>query len=191
MMLTNVLRLLGAVKTHKEKRGIFCRPAFVLLPLSPNHGVFGGDGLYAESKIALEALINKWSSEGWSDYLCLAGAVIGWTRSTGLMADNDIVAADLEARHDIRTFSQDEMAANLTALFHPRMVEYAQRDPIWADFSGGFGAVPDLKGVVAKVRGDVMAEATRRRRIAKEERLDAQASLFYLPFHVVRILLTI
>jgi fatty acid synthase subunit beta len=177
MMLTNVLRLLGAVKIQKEKRGIFCRPAFVLLPLSPNHGVFGGDGLYAESKIALETLMNKWHSEGWSDYLCLAGAVIGWTRSTGLMSENDIVAQSLESRHDIRTFSQDEMAANLTALFHPRMIETAQRDPIWADFSGGFGAVPDLKEVVARVRADVMSEAARRRRIAKEERLDSLASV--------------
>ena len=27
------------------------RPAFCLLPCSPNHGVFGNDGLYAESKL--------------------------------------------------------------------------------------------------------------------------------------------
>lgn len=31
----------------------------------PYAGVFGGDGLYAESKIALEVLFNKWHSEGW------------------------------------------------------------------------------------------------------------------------------
>jgi 3-oxoacyl-ACP reductase-like protein len=40
------------------------RPAHVILPLSPNHGIFGYDGLYAESKLGLEALVNKWKSEG-------------------------------------------------------------------------------------------------------------------------------
>ena len=34
----------------------------VLLPLSPNHGIFGGDGLYAEAK-APEVLLNKCQSE--------------------------------------------------------------------------------------------------------------------------------
>ena len=51
VMLTNLLRLLGAVKTKKHALGYDTRPAEVVLPLSPNHGVFGGDGLYAESKI--------------------------------------------------------------------------------------------------------------------------------------------
>ena len=45
LMLTNVVRLLGAVKNAKQERGITNRPAFTLLPCSPNHGVFGNDGL--------------------------------------------------------------------------------------------------------------------------------------------------
>jgi fatty acid synthase subunit alpha len=65
MMLTNVTRLMGAVKSKKQSRGYDTRPSMVILPLSPNHGVFGGDGLYAESKIALEVLFNKWHSESW------------------------------------------------------------------------------------------------------------------------------
>ena len=44
---------------------------------------------YAESKLGLEALCHKWGSEGWGDYVSIAGAVIGWTRGTGLMADNN------------------------------------------------------------------------------------------------------
>jgi len=68
MMLTNVLRLLGAIKTQKAARGFDTRPAHVLLPLSPNHGVFGGDGLYAESKLGLETLFNRWHSESWGRY---------------------------------------------------------------------------------------------------------------------------
>jgi fatty acid synthase subunit alpha len=80
-MLTNVTRLLGAVKNAKQERGIVNRPAFTLLPCSPNHGVFGNDGLYAESKLGCESLVNKWSSEGWQPYLSIAACVIGWTRS--------------------------------------------------------------------------------------------------------------
>lgn len=77
MMLTNVLRLLGAIAKAKEKRGIITRPAQVILPLSPNHGAFGYDGLYGESKAALETLFQKWHSEAWQDYLTIVGAVIG------------------------------------------------------------------------------------------------------------------
>ncbi len=77
IMLVNLLRLLGAVKTKKAGRQIITRPTQVVLPLSPNHGLFGNDGLYSESKISLETLFNRWSSESWGEYLCLVGAVIG------------------------------------------------------------------------------------------------------------------
>lgn len=49
IMLTNLLRLLGCIKTQKQERGFETRPAQVILPLSPNHGTFGNDGLYSES----------------------------------------------------------------------------------------------------------------------------------------------
>ena len=136
IMLTNVVRLLGAVREEKRRRGIETRPAHVLLPLSPNHGVFGNDGLYAESKIALESLCNKWKSEAWGDYLTLAGAVIGWTRGTGLMSANNSVAPGVEAL-GCRTFSTAEMAFNLVSLLHPRMCVLSQSAPLWADFGGG------------------------------------------------------
>ena len=77
IMLVNLLRLLGAVKIKKASRHFVTRPTQVILPLSPNHGLFGNDGLYSESKISLETLFNRWSSESWGEYLCLAGAVIG------------------------------------------------------------------------------------------------------------------
>ena len=44
-MLTNVLRLVGHVVDAKRKAGRTRNPALALLPLSPNPGVFGGDGL--------------------------------------------------------------------------------------------------------------------------------------------------
>ena len=77
-MLVNLLRLLGAVKIKKASRHFVTRPTQVILPLSPNHGLFGNDGLYSESKISLETLFNRWNSESWGEYLCLAGAVIGY-----------------------------------------------------------------------------------------------------------------
>jgi fatty acid synthase subunit alpha len=77
LMLVNVYRLMGAVKNKKASRQFVTRPTQVILPLSPNHGLFGNDGLYSESKISLENLFARWSSESWGQYLCLAGAVIG------------------------------------------------------------------------------------------------------------------
>jgi fatty acid synthase subunit beta len=71
IMLVNLLRLLGAIKTKRASRQIVIRPTQVVLPLSPNHG------LYSESKTSFETLFNRWSSESWGEYLCLVGAVIG------------------------------------------------------------------------------------------------------------------
>lgn len=77
IMLTNLLRILGEVKKKKASRNFVTRPTQVILPLSPNHGLFGNDGLYSESKISLETLFQRWNSESWGEYLCLVGAVIG------------------------------------------------------------------------------------------------------------------
>ncbi|KID61199.1 fatty acid synthase subunit alpha reductase, partial [Metarhizium hybridum] len=63
LMLTNLLRMLGAVARAKRERGIETRPVTVVLPLSPNHGLMGSDGLYSESKRSLEALLGRWTSE--------------------------------------------------------------------------------------------------------------------------------
>jgi fatty acid synthase subunit alpha len=116
-MLTNVVRLLGSVKAAKANRRIATHPTHVVLPLSPNHGVFGQDGLYAESKLALEALMNKWSSENWNEYLTLCGTIIGWTRGTGLMNNNDLLATGIEADLGIRTYSAAEMVSLSVPLF--------------------------------------------------------------------------
>lgn len=77
LMLTNVMRLAGAILKQKRSRHIETRPAQVMLPLSDNHGIFGGDGFYGESKAALETLLNRWYAEDWGQYLSIVGAVIG------------------------------------------------------------------------------------------------------------------
>ena len=90
VMLTNLLRMLGAVARSKRLRGVVTRPATVVLPLSPNHGLLGSDGLYSESKRPLEALLAKWTSESWRNYLSLLGgsssagraAPVSWTTTT-------------------------------------------------------------------------------------------------------------
>ncbi|KAJ3909294.1 fatty acid synthase alpha subunit reductase [Lentinula edodes] len=146
IMLTNLLRILGAVKNKKASRHFVTCPTQVILPLSPNHGLFGNDGLYSESKISLETLFQRWASEGRGEYLCLAGAVIGWTRGTTFMGPTNIVAHELES-FDVRTFSAKEMAFNILGLMHPLLFSITQVEPIWADLNGGMDRHPDLADI--------------------------------------------
>ncbi|KAF1974833.1 fatty acid synthase-like protein [Bimuria novae-zelandiae CBS 107.79] len=171
IMLTNLLRLLGAVKTQKAARGFETRPAQVILPLSPNHGTFGNDGLYAESKIALETLFNRWHSESWGSFLTICGAIIGWTRGTGLMAGNNIVAEGVE-RYGVRTFSQQEMAFNLLGLMAPPIVNLCQVEPVWADLNGGFQYIPNLKDLMTDLRKEYMETSEVRKAVIKENAIE-------------------
>ncbi|OTB05653.1 hypothetical protein M426DRAFT_21686 [Hypoxylon sp. CI-4A] len=173
-MLTNVLRIMGAVKVAKESRGTRTRPAQVLLPLSPNHGTFGNDGLYSESKIGLMALLNKWSSESWSDYLCLCGVIIGWTRGTGLMAANDAIADEIEKR-GMTTFSTEEMGKLIIGLMSDRVVSICQTECLLADLSGGMGSDPELAAFIAGIRDSMRQNEEIRRALADEEALDEVA----------------
>ena len=58
IMLVNLLHILGTVKGKKASRQFITRPMQVILLLSPNHSLFGNDGIYSESKISLETLFN-------------------------------------------------------------------------------------------------------------------------------------
>ena len=173
MMLTNVLRLMGYIKQIKERRGYDARPTQVLLPLSPNHGIFGGDGLYSESKVALETLANRWFSEGWGEYLSVCNAVIGWTRGTGLMNANDIVAEAIE-RHGVQTFSQAEMALNLLGLLTHVVSLHCQQQPVFADLSGGLHTVPDLKGLTSQARRELTLTSNLRKALEAERQHEAE-----------------
>ncbi|KAI1106179.1 putative 3-oxoacyl-synthase [Jackrogersella minutella] len=173
-MLTNVLRIMGAVKVAKESRGSRTRPAQVLLPLSPNHGTFGNDGLYSESKIGLMTLLNKWSSESWSDYLCLCGVIIGWTRGTGLMAANDAIAEEISKR-GVTTFSTEEMGRLIIGLMSDPVVSICQTECLLADLSGGMGSDPELAAFIAGIRNSMRENEEIRRALADEEALDDDA----------------
>ncbi|KAL4868936.1 hypothetical protein BDV12DRAFT_168631 [Aspergillus spectabilis] len=171
IMLTNLLRLLGSVKVQKQTNGFETRPAQVILPLSPNHGTFGNDGLYSESKLALETLFNRWYSENWSNYLTICGAVIGWTRGTGLMGGNNMVAEGVE-KLGVRTFSQQEMAFNLLGLMAPAIVNLCQLDPVFADLNGGLQFIPDLKELMTRLRREIMETSDVRRAVIKETAIE-------------------
>jgi fatty acid synthase subunit alpha len=167
IMLTNLIRLLGNVKTQKATRGYETRPAQVILPLSPNHGTFGSDGLYSESKLGLETLFNRWVSEEWANYLTICGAIIGWTRGTGLMSGNNIVAEAVE-RFGVRTFSQQEMAFNLLGLMSPTIVDLCQSEPVFADLNGGLQFIPNLNETMTRERKTLTETSEIRRAVTKE-----------------------
>ena len=171
IMLTNLIRMLGSIKAEKTERGFTTRPAQVILPLSPNHGTFGNDGLYSESKLGLETLFNRWHSESWADYLTICGAVIGWTRGTGLMSGNNIVAEGVE-KLGVRTFSQQEMAFNLLGLMAPQIVDLCQVEPVFADLNGGLQFIPDLKDLMTRLRTDIMNESAVRSAVTKETAIE-------------------
>ncbi|KAH7017760.1 hypothetical protein EDB80DRAFT_604467 [Ilyonectria destructans] len=171
IMLTNLIRMLGCVKAQKTERGFETRPAQVVLPLSPNHGTFGNDGLYSESKLGLETLFNRWHSESWANYLTICGAVIGWTRGTGLMGGNNIVAEGVEA-FGVRTFSQQEMAFNLLGLLSPAIVDLCQSEPVFADLNGGLQFIPNLNETMTKLRKDIMETSEVRRAVSKENAIE-------------------
>ncbi|OJI87761.1 hypothetical protein ABZX51_009562 [Aspergillus tubingensis] len=168
IMLTNTIRLLGAIKKQKQARGFDSHPAQVILPLSPNHGIFGGDGLYPESKLALETLFNRWSSESWGAYLSICGAIIGWTRGTGLMSANNSVAEDIE-KMGVRTFSQVEMAHYILTLMSSPIATECEVTPVQADLSGGMGHFPNFKETVDSIRQKQKEASEIREALAKEE----------------------
>ena len=168
IMLTNLLRLLGSVSVRKT---LETRPAQVILPLSPNHGTFGFDGLYSESKIALETLFNRWYSENWGSKLTICGTIIGWTRGTGLMSANNIIAEGIE-KAGVRTFSQKEMAFNILGLLTPELVKTCQEEPILADLNGGLQYLENLKDFTNKLRTDLMNTSDVKRAVSIESSIE-------------------
>ncbi|OOF94224.1 hypothetical protein ASPCADRAFT_6912 [Aspergillus carbonarius ITEM 5010] len=170
LMLTNLLRLLGRIKHHKVQRRITTRPTMVILPLSPNHGTFGGDGLYSESKLGLETVFNRFYSERWAPYLAVCGTVIGWTRGTGLMAGNNLLAGAVEERGAM-TFTAGEMALNVVAVLgSERLVGVCEEEPILVDLSGGLGMVGELRGVLGAARREMQRESGMRKGVVEEKR---------------------
>ncbi|SPO24499.1 related to fatty acid synthase, beta and alpha chains [Ustilago trichophora] len=171
LMLTNMIRLLGAIKTEKAARNFDTRPTQVLLPLSPNHGTFGGDGLYGESKLGLETLLNRWESESWGQYLCITGAIIGWCRGTGLMSSSNTVAEEIE-KLGCRTFSTTEMAFNLLGLLAPTVSAVSQVEALLVDLNGGMDKIVDLAEQTGKFRAAIQEASSTKRALVADNSAD-------------------
>ena len=115
VLLWAVQRLIGGLSHIGADRDIAAR-LHVVLPGSPNRGMFGGDGAYGESKSALDAVVSRWKAESsWAQRVSLAHALIGWTKGTGLMGHNDAIVGAVEEA-GVTTYTTDEMASMLLGL---------------------------------------------------------------------------
>lgn len=159
VLLWAVQRLIGGLSSIGAERDIASR-LHVVLPGSPNRGMFGGDGAYGESKSALDALVTRWNAESsWAQRVSLAHALIGWTKGTGLMGHNDAIVGAVEEA-GVTTYTTAEMAAMLLALCDIESKVAAARQPIQADLTGGLGDVElDMAALAAKAREEMAGNA--------------------------------
>ncbi|GAA1462665.1 type I polyketide synthase [Williamsia maris] len=149
VLLWSVERLIAGLGSIAADHDLEAR-LHVVLPGSPNRGMFGGDGAYGESKAALDALVTRWGAEdSWNSTVTLAHALIGWVRGTGLMGHNDGMVAAVEAA-GVRTWTTEEMADELLGLCSAQMRADARVRPVDADFTTGLDpATLDLKALAA------------------------------------------
>jgi fatty acid synthase len=159
VLLWAVQRLIGGLSTIGAERDIASR-LHVVLPGSPNRGMFGGDGAYGEAKSALDAVVSRWHAESsWAARVSLAHALIGWTRGTGLMGHNDAIVSAVEEA-GVTTYSTDQMAAMLLDLCDVESKVAAALAPIKADLTGGLAeANLDMAELAAKAREEHAAQA--------------------------------
>ncbi len=159
VLLWAVQRLIGGLSKIGAERDIASR-LHVVLPGSPNRGMFGGDGAYGEAKSALDAVVTRWSAESsWAQRVSLAHALIGWTRGTGLMGHNDAIVSAVEEA-GVTTYSTDEMADMLLGLCSIESRAAAASAPVKVDFTGGLGDVDlDMAELAAKAREEMTSEA--------------------------------
>ncbi|NEG90181.1 DUF1729 domain-containing protein [Bifidobacterium aerophilum] len=132
----------------------------VVLPGSPNRGVFGGDGAYGEVKSAFDAIVRRARSERvWSDRVTFVHPKIGWVRGTGLMGGNDPLVAVVE-KHGIRTYSTAEIATRLLDLCTAESRAAAAVAPLDVDLTGGLGDQPlDIRALRAEAEADAALPA--------------------------------
>jgi len=190
IQLVGVQRLIAKLAARFATNDDAMARCHCVLPLSPNHGIFGGDGLYGESKAALEVLLARWKSEqhAWGRFFTLVGARIGWVRGTGLMAANDVLAETLERDYGLRTWDTDEMADELLALCSDAVREQCEREPLLSDLTAGFDAIRDLGSVANELRST--AENKRRREASIAALRDAFAERTQRPARPGRPMLT-
>ncbi|AGS33885.1 fatty acid synthase [Corynebacterium maris DSM 45190] len=129
--------------------------AHIVLPGSPNRGMFGGDGAYGEVKSALDAILAKWSAEaGWPAGVTLAQAKIGWVSGTNLMGGNDAIIPAAE-KAGIHVWTPEEISSELMTLASAETRAKASEAPVEADLTGGLGSTPvSITELAAQARED-------------------------------------
>ena len=159
----------------------------VVLPGSPNRGVFGGDGAYGEVKSAFDAIVNRARAErdAWSDRVTFAHPKIGWVRGTGLMGGNDPLV-DVVERHGIHTYSTAQIAAKLLDLCAADSRAAAVEAPLDVDLTGGLGSEPiDIKALRAEAEADAAKAAAAAAPSAEKAENAEKVTLKALPTPVV------
>ncbi|KAE9384551.1 hypothetical protein BT96DRAFT_950481 [Gymnopus androsaceus JB14] len=155
IMLTNLLRILGAVKGKQASRQFLTCPTQVILPLSPNHAC----------TLTQRFLWKRSSSVGLQkagvNISVSLGLLLGGLVGTTLMGLTNIIAHKLKS-YGIRTFSAKEMAFNILGLMHPLLFSITQDEPIWAD----------LNEITTRIQSSLMKESDLRRAIAHDNATD-------------------
>ncbi|WP_024802805.1 type I polyketide synthase [Nocardia sp. BMG51109] len=136
VLLWSVERLIGGLSKLGADHDVDAK-LHVVLPGSPNRGIFGGDGAYGEAKAALDAVVAKWRVEkSWSQRVTLVHALIGWVRGTGLMGHNDPLVAAVE-KAGVHTWSTVEIADELLKWCTNRARVVTASGPQQIDLTGG------------------------------------------------------
>ncbi len=136
VLLWSVERLIGGLSVLGADHDVDAK-LHVVLPGSPNRGLFGGDGAYGESKAALDAVVAKWRAEkSWAQRVTLVHALIGWVRGTGLMGHNDPLVEAVEAA-GVQTWSTQQMADELLKWCTSRARVVTASGPQQIDLTGG------------------------------------------------------
>ncbi|PSR68587.1 3-oxoacyl-ACP synthase [Nocardia sp. MDA0666] len=159
VLLWSVERLIGGLSALGADHDVDAK-LHVVLPGSPNRGMFGGDGAYGESKAALDAVIAKWRVEkSWAQRVTMVHAMIGWVRGTGLMGHNDPLVAAVE-KAGVHTWSTQEMADELLKWCTSRARAVTATGPQQIDLTGGLaGAKLDLSALADDVEREPEAVA--------------------------------
>ncbi|MGO1953148.1 MAG: type I polyketide synthase, partial [Corynebacterium casei] len=153
LLLWSVERTIAGL-SNLAQQGVDTR-CHIVLPGSPNRGMFGGDGAYGEVKAALDAILAKWSAEaGWPEGVTLAQAKIGWVSGTSLMGGNDILIPAAE-QAGIHVWDPEEISSQLMSLASAESRAQAAEAPLELDLTGGLGSSKiSISELAAQVRED-------------------------------------
>ncbi|MFD6393166.1 fatty acid synthase subunit beta domain-containing protein [Nocardia sp. NPDC060259] len=172
VLLWSVERLIGGLSALGADHDVDAK-LHVVLPGSPNRGLFGGDGAYGESKAALDAVVTRWRAEkSWSARVTMVHALIGWVRGTGLMGHNDPMVEAVE-KAGVHTWSTTEMADELLKWCTSRARQVTETGPQQIDLTGGLAR--------AKLDLPALAKQAQEAAAASEEEAATAATIAALP----------